>query len=194
MTGLDLTGTLAFLRATERLKVSYRSGFTSDGQRESVAEHTWRICMMAVVLAPHFPEMDIARLLKICIVHDLGEVIGGDVPAQARRAMVSPGASKAAAERADLLTLRAPLPQSVAAEITALWHDYEAAETPAARLAKALGKLETSMQHTQGEPPADFDYRFNLGYGRMYTAGHPAIVDLRRLLDEATQVRAMSEA
>lgn len=188
----DLTGTLEFLRATERLKTTYRSGFTSDGRHESVAEHTWRICMMALVLSPHFPDVDIARLVKICVVHDLGEVIGGDVPApeQARRLAANPAAAKAADERRDLLTLLAPLPDAQRDEIVALWDEYEAASTPEARLAKALDKLETIMQHTQGLNPPDFDYRFNLGYGRQYTADHPVIVALRATLDADTERRA----
>ena len=68
--------------------------------------------MMTVVLAPHFPEVDFSRLVKICIVHDLGGIIGGDVPApeQARRHAVDPNASKADGERRDLLTLVGPLP------------------------------------------------------------------------------------
>jgi putative hydrolases of HD superfamily len=188
----ELAGTVEFLRVTEKLKTTYRSGFTSDGQRESVAEHTWRICMMAVVLAPHFPDVDFAKLVKICIVHDLGEIVGGDVPApeQARRRAENPTASKAVDERRDLLTLVDSLPEPIATEIVSLWDEYEAARTPEAKLAKALDKLETIMQHTQGENPADFDYRFNLGYGRDYTAGHPVIEALRRVLDDATESRA----
>jgi putative hydrolases of HD superfamily len=190
----NLSGTLQFLRATERLKTTYRSGFTSDGRHESVAEHTWRICMMAVVLAPHFPDVDFARLIKICIVHDLGEVIGGDVPApeQARRLAENPGSAKAADERRDLLTLLTPLDDAMRGEIVALWDEYEAAESPEARLAKALDKLETILQHTQGANPSDFDYRFNLGYGRGYTSGHPVIVALRAALDAETERRALN--
>ncbi|MBC7842247.1 MAG: HD domain-containing protein [Gemmatimonadaceae bacterium] len=192
MSSPSLAGTLEFLRATERLKTTYRSGFTSDGRHESVAEHTWRICMMAVVLSPQFPDVDFARLVRICIVHDLGEVIGGDVPApeQARRLAEDPSSTKAANERRDLLTVLAPLDVAMRDEIVSLWDEYEAAATPEARLAKALDKLETILQHTQGDNPEDFDYRFNLGYGREYTAGHPVIVELRAVLDADTERRA----
>jgi putative hydrolase of HD superfamily len=183
----ELAGILDFLRAAEGLKTATRSGWTSAGEPESVAEHTWRLCLMAMVLHPAFPEVDFARLVKICIIHDLGEVIGGDVPApeQARR-----GGSKAADERRDLLQLLAPLPESLKDEIAGLWDEYEAARSPEARLAKALDKLETILQHTQGQNPPDFDYRFNLGYGRQYTADHPLIVAIRALLDDETERRA----
>jgi putative hydrolase of HD superfamily len=76
-----MAGVLEFLRAAERLKTTTRSAWTSAGQSESVAEHTWRLCLMAIVLAPEVPGIDVARLLKICVIHDLGEAIGGDVPA-----------------------------------------------------------------------------------------------------------------
>jgi putative hydrolase of HD superfamily len=183
----ELAGILEFLRAAEGLKTATRSGWTSAGEPESVAEHTWRLCLMALVLRPGFADIDFARLLKICIVHDLGEAIGGDVPApeQARR-----GGSKAAEERRDLLKLVAPLPAPIREEITALWDEYEAAESAEARLAKALDKLETILQHTQGSNPADFDYRFNLDYGRRYTEDHPLTAAVRALLDEETERRA----
>lgn len=187
MESSELAGILDFLRAAEALKTATRSGWTSAGQPESVAEHTWRLCLMALVLRSSFPDVDFARLLKICIIHDLGEAVGGDVPApeQARR-----GGSKAADERRDLLCLVAPLPPALRGEITALWDEYEAARSPEARLAKALDKLETILQHTQGRNPADFDYRFNLSYGRQYTADHPVLAAMRALLDEETERRA----
>jgi putative hydrolase of HD superfamily len=182
-------GILEFLRATERLKVTPRSAYTSDGEAESVAEHSWRVCLMALTLHDEIPDVDLGRLLAMCVVHDLGEAIGGDVPApeQARRLAADPSATKSAAERNDLLTLVAPLPESVRESIVALWDEYEAAATPEARVAKALDKLETILQHTQGKNPADFDYRFNLGYGRAFTAGLPIIVRLRQLLDGETE-------
>jgi putative hydrolase of HD superfamily len=183
----ELGGILDFLRAAESLKTATRSGWTTAGQQESVAEHTWRLCLMALVLRPAFPDVDFEKLVKICIVHDLGEAIGGDIPApeQARR-----GAAKSGDERRDLIELLRPLPQSLRAEITALWDEYEAASSSEARLAKGLDKLETILQHTQGANPPDFDYRFNIGYGRQYTADHPVLVELRRVLDDETERRA----
>jgi len=188
----ELPGVLAFLRAAERLKSTTRTGYTSAGQQESVAEHTWRLCLMALVLRPGFPEIDFAKLVKMCIIHDLGEAVHGDVsaPEQARRAAAGATTAKAEQERRDLLELLAPLPAAVRDEITALWDEYEAAESIEAKLAKGLDKLETIMQHNQGLNPADFDYRFNLGYGRQHTAAIPIIAQLRAMLDEETEARA----
>src|SRR5688500_2028517 len=192
MQPLELTGILDFLRASERLKATHRSAYTSEGQQESVAEHTWRVCLMALVLAPEFPQVDFAKLVKICLVHDLGEAVGGDVPApeQARRRAAGVATGKGLEERRDLMSLLEPLPERLRDEIASLWDEYEAAATPEARLAKALDKLETILQHTQGQNPPDFDYRFNLGYGRQHTASPPLIAEIRAVLDERTEQRA----
>src|SRR6185295_8564682 len=93
-------------------------------------------------------------------------------------------------ERRDLLKLLERLPPAQRSEILVLWDEYESAASPEARLAKGLDKLETILQHTQGTNPPDFDYRFNIGYGRQHTDHHPVLVELRRILDEATKSRA----
>jgi putative hydrolase of HD superfamily len=178
----EIEGVLTFLRAAERLKTVMRSGWTSDGQQESVAEHTWRLCLMAMLLYGHTPGIDLARLLKMCLIHDLGEAIGGDVPAPAQKA----GASKADQERSDLVQLIAPLPPALRQEIVDLWDEYEAAGSPEAKIAKGLDKLETILQHNQGKNPANFDYAFNLEYGLRYTAADPIMSALRQRLDEET--------
>ena len=178
----EIEGVLTFLRAAERLKTVMRSGWTSAGQQESVAEHTWRLCLMAMLLYGHTPGIDLARLLKMCLIHDLGEAIGGDVPAPAQNA----GASKAYQERSDLVQLIAPLPPALRQEIVDLWDEYEAAGSPEAKIAKGLDKLETILQHNQGKNPANFDYAFNLEYGLRYTAADPIMSALRQRLDEET--------
>jgi putative hydrolase of HD superfamily len=194
MTVPDLTGILDFLRSAEQLKSTLRSCYASTGRQESVAEHSWRLALMAMLLRDEFPELDAGKVLRMCLIHDLGEAIGGDIPApeQARRREGGASAGKAEQERRDLVTLLEPLPTARQLEFTTLWDEYEAAATPEARLVKALDKLETILQHNQGKNPADFDYAFNLDYGRQYTGGHPVIVELRRLLDEETERSAES--
>jgi putative hydrolases of HD superfamily len=182
----ELDGLLSFLRAAERLKTVTRSGWTSAGKQESVAEHTWRLCLMAMLLYGSTPGIDLARLLKMCLIHDLGEAIRGDVPAPAQTA----GGSKAHLERADLLELTTPLPPALRHEILQLWDEYEAVDSPEAKLAKGLDKLETILQHNQGKNPAHFDYAFNLDYGQRYTAADPVMAAIRARLDEETARRA----
>lgn len=195
MTGLrratetaELEGLLEFLKAAEGLKDTARQAWTSRGRRESVAEHSWRLCLLALVLSGEYPELDLARLLGLCIVHDLGEAIGGDVPAPEQ----SETPDRLERERADLRRLVRPLPGGLADRIVGLWDEYAEGRTAEARLAKALDKLETILQHIQGENPADFDYRFNLDYGHRYTSDDPLILLLREMLDVETERRAVA--
>lgn len=183
----ELLGILEFLRQAERLKNVLRTSWTSGGQQESTASHTWRLCLMALVLGEQFPGIDQGKLLKLCIVHDLGEAIHGDIPAIYQDA----NAPKAHQERVDLLTLVAPLPEATKQMIVELWDEYEAAATPEAKVAKALDKLETIMQHNQGANPPDFDYLFNIGYARKFTDAVPLAAVLRTVLDEETKKRAV---
>ncbi|HYF40726.1 MAG TPA: HD domain-containing protein [Gemmatimonadales bacterium] len=182
----ELEGVLRFLRSAERLKTVSRSGWTSAGQPESVAEHTWRLCLMAMLLYGGRDDVDLARLLKMCLIHDLGEAIGGDIPAPAQKG----SSTKADRERADLLVLIEPLPADLQVEILALWDDYESASSREAAIAKGLDKLETILQHNQGRNPADFDYSFNLAYGQRYTGADPLLAALRIRLDKETARRA----
>ncbi len=182
----EISSLLDFLRRAERLKDTVRSGYTSGGRQESVADHTWRLCLLALIVHDRYPHVDFARLIKICIVHDLGEAVGGDIPAPEQ----AKSGAKAEQERRDLLELLGPLSASQRNEIVSLWDEYESASTPEARLAKALDKLETLLQHTQGANPPDFDYRFNLDYGRRFTTGDPFLAAIRQALDAETKRRA----
>ncbi len=176
---------LQFIREAQRLKDVLRSGHTAQGRRESTAEHSWRLCLMVLVFAQELPGIDLLRLLKICIIHDLGEALGGDIPAVEQDGTPD----KNRREREDLLTLLAPLPPALQQEFLGLWDEYDAAATPEARAAKALDKLETLIQHNQGANPPDFDYRFNLTYGQKYTDADPLFVALRALIDADTRRR-----
>jgi putative hydrolase of HD superfamily len=185
----DLAGIIEFLRAAEQLKNTTRTSWTSSGAQETVAAHTWRLCLMSVLFEKSFVDVDFAKLVKICIIHDLGEAIGGDISAKEQQGRPA----KAEQERADLQQLLSPLPTRLRTEITALWDEYEAATSREAKLAKALDKLETIMQHNQGQNPPDFDYRFNLDYGKQYTVGDPLIEAVRQLLDAETEARAQEK-
>lgn len=181
----DVDAYLAFLRAAGALKDTPRNSWTRAGRRESVAEHSWRLALVAIALQDEFEGVDHRRLLELLIVHDLGEAIRGDVPAPQQD-----GSDKTSAERADLAELLAPLPAKAAARIAALWEECAAARTPEARLAKGLDRLETVLQHVEGANPPDFDYAFNLGYGRDRTDAHPVVAALRASVDLETARRA----
>ena len=68
------------LSVAERLKDATRHCYTSGGRHESVAEHSWRLALMAYWVSDEFPELDTAKVIKMCLIHDLGEAFTGDIP------------------------------------------------------------------------------------------------------------------
>jgi putative hydrolase of HD superfamily len=180
MTPGERDGYLAFFRAAGALKDTLRSGHTAGGRRESTAEHSWRLCLIAVALADELEGVDLRRLLEILVVHDLGEAIRGDVPAPLQEG------DKAVEERGDMVRLLAPLPARAAERLLGLWDECNGRASPEARLAKGLDRLETVLTHVQGANPAGFDYAFNLGYGRAETDAHPLVAALREPVDAET--------
>ncbi len=185
----DLAGFYRFIEAAGALKDTLRSARTVAGRTESVAEHSWRLALMAALLAPREPGLDPLEVVKLCLVHDLGEAISGDVPAIAQGGEPD----RAARERRDLDTLAEPAPTAVRAELLRLYDDYAGARTAEAAFVKALDKLETLMTHAQGANPGDFDYAFNFAYGREATDAVPLVAALRHLADRRTRARAEGE-
>ncbi|TFF39478.1 HD domain-containing protein [Pseudomonas sp. RIT623] len=180
-----LANRLVFLREAERLKDVLRSAHTATGRTESTAEHSWRLCLMALVFADQMPGLDLLKVVQLCVIHDLGEALHGDIPAVDQH----PGQDKDQQEFADLRQLCAVLDEPLRTDILDLWQEYSAARSAEARAVKALDKLETLLQHTQGANPPDFDYAFNLDYGRRYTDASPLFQALREQIDKDTRER-----
>lgn len=179
----ELEGILEFLRGAEQLKNTLRSSKTSNGRQESTAEHTWRLCLMVLLFEKQYPNIDILKLMKICIIHDLGEAISGDIAAVDQ----VEGVDKGIEERRDLIELTRTLPEGLRTEILELWDEYENATSEEALLAKAFDKIETILQHTQGKNAPDFNYGFNLSYGNKYTSNDETTAKLRALIDIETK-------
>lgn len=102
------------------------------------------------------------------LIHDMGELYGGDISA----ALCPDPQEKNGEESRAVHKAFSLLPEREAESLLALWREYNANATPEARLVKALDKAETIIQHNQGRNPEDFDYRFNLGYGKEYFEGN----------------------
>lgn len=181
---------LEFIKQAEGLKSVLREAWTATGRRESTAEHSWRLALLAGLLAPNFG-VDMSRTLMMCLVHDLGELYMGDISA----ATNPDETRKHAEEERDVRHVLSLLPESQGQELLSLWQEYNMCATPEARLVKALDKAETIIQHNQGENPSDFDYDFNLDYGKQYFSDSPLLLKLRELLDHetATHIKEMKE-
>lgn len=186
---VDIQNRLAFIREAEKLKDVLRSAYTSEGRHESTAEHTWRLCLLAMVFEDQLRHLDFAKVLKICIIHDLGEAINGDISAVEQTV----DSNKSEQERSDLLTLMQPLDAALREQLLLLWDEYENASSPEAKAVKAMDKIETLIQHNQGANPPDFNYEFNLNYGKHYTDADPLFSRVRADIDKETQSKVSSK-
>lgn len=180
----DLNQQLAFIQEAEGLKSVLREAWTSDGRRESTAEHTWRLALLAGLLAPSFGA-DLGKTLMMCLIHDLGELYMGDISAVSH----PDEDAKHMAEERDVRRVLSLLPDQQEQSLLALWQAYNDADSPEAKLVKALDKAETILQHNQGKNPPGFDYDFNLTYGKQYFTQDPVLFKLRAYLDDQTRAR-----
>jgi putative hydrolase of HD superfamily len=126
------------------LKLLPRTGWLQRGMRdvESIAEHTFAVAALAMLVGDQQPGIDRGRLLAIALLHDIAEALIGDLPASARRLFGAP--AKHAAERRAMLEMFAGLPQ--AAEYLELWDEYCSGGSAEARLVKELDHLEMLAQ------------------------------------------------
>mgnify|MGYP005749838911 CR=1 FL=1 len=147
----ELKNVLEVLSLAEKLKYELRHSWLSNGRQESVAEHTWRMSLMVVLLEPYLDkELDTAHTLKMVIVHDLVEAEAGDIPVfdfttDKAKAM------KQEKERQAIENLRARLGFGVGQYIYELWHEFEEKRTYEAKVANALDKLEVQIQHNHAD-------------------------------------------
>jgi putative hydrolase of HD superfamily len=154
---------LNFLALSERLKCELRHSWLSSGRQESVAEHTWQMALMALLMHRHLAQpVDIEKALKMVLVHDLVEAVVGDVPffdTGERKRL------KARREQEAIGTIREALDPATGHEVHDLWQEYEAKVTAEARFATALDHLEVQVQHNL----ADFSTWEPIEYELVYT-------------------------
>lgn len=151
---------LRVLHTAERLKDETRHCYTSGGRHESVAEHSWRLALMALFLRDEFPTLDIDRVIRMCLIHDLGECFTGDIPS-----FLKSGGDEER-ECSALETWVASLPAPYSVELKTLYAEMDALETDEARLYKALDKLEAVIQHNESDIATWLprEYELNLTY------------------------------
>lgn len=180
---------LQILHTAERLKDTTRHCTTAKGRPESVAEHSWRLALMAFFLRDEFPQLDMNRVLRMCLIHDLGECFTGDIPSFDKTA--------ADTVREDSLLDQwvATLPAPYREEMAALYAEMDALETEEAKLYKALDKLEAVIQHNES-PLSTWipkEYTLNLTYGEENVAFSPYLTALRAAIRRDTEEKLRSE-
>lgn len=134
---------LAALHTAEKLKDTTRHCYTSGGRHESVAEHSWRIALMAFFLRDEFSEADMDKVTRMCLIHDLGECFTGDIPTFRKTQADEDRETKLLSDWVK------SLPEPFASQMTALYAEMDALETTEAKLYKSIDKLEAVIQHNE---------------------------------------------
>ncbi|MBP1544758.1 MAG: HD domain-containing protein [Oscillospiraceae bacterium] len=132
---------LEALAVAERLKCETRHCYTSSGRHESVAEHSWMMTLIAFFIKDEFPEADMDKVTRMCIIHDLGEAFTGDIPTFAKTE------DNENAEERMLGEWVSALPDPCRCEMTALYAEMSKRESVEARIYKAIDSLEALIQH-----------------------------------------------
>ena len=176
---------LQALHVAERLKDATRHCYTSGGRHESVAEHSWRLALTAYWLRDDFPELDMDRVIRMCLIHDLGEAFTGDIPS-----FLKTGADEAREESLLSGWVRT-LPEPFRGEMDALYREMSARQTPEARLFKALDNMEAVIQHNESDLAtwSENEFTLNLTYGFDKAAWSPVLTALRQAVREETEVK-----
>ena len=166
---------LEILHVAEKLKDTPRHCTTSRRRTESVAEHSWRVSLMAFLLKEEFPDVDINKVVDMCLIHDLGECFTGDIPT-----FIKTDADRNT-EDSLLDAWVKSLPDSVSKRLASLYEEMEAQATPEARLYKALDKLEALIQHNESplNTWSDNEYELNKTYAFDAVAYSEWLTDLR---------------
>ena len=167
---------LEILHVAERLKDTPRHCTTSKRKTESVAEHSWRVSLMAFLLRSEFPELDMDRVTRMCLIHDLGECFTGDIPTFLK--------TDADRETEDSLLNRwvSSMPDAVSREMSELYREMDAQQTGECKFYKALDKLEALIQHNESplDTWAENEYDLNRRYAFDAVAFSDWLSDLRK--------------
>ena len=179
---MDVRALLDILHVAERLKDATRHCYTSAGRHESVAEHSWRAALMAFLLKDEFPEADMDKVVRMCLIHDLGEAFTGDIPTFDKTQ------ADEITEDALLSAWVDSLPQPLSGEMRELYAEMNARQTLEARIYKAIDGLEAVIQHNESDIATwlPLEYDLNQTYANDKVTFSPYLKQLRRAVLEDT--------
>ncbi|HJB91691.1 MAG TPA: HD domain-containing protein [Candidatus Eisenbergiella merdigallinarum] len=179
-----------FLNRVEKLKSVRRHCVTADGEPETVAAHTWRTALMAYLLKDELGDIDIDRVIRMCLIHDIGEAVTGDIPTFEKNG------GHERTERQAVEDLLGGLPGALAEELKALFAEMEALETKEAKVYKALDRLEAVISHNESDISTwlPLEYELQQTYAARNVEGFPALEALQEEAVRRTKEKIAEEA
>ena len=161
----ELRKTLLFIEKAEKLKREMRHSWLSNKRQESVAEHTWRMSLMAILLSDKLTlQVNLEKVLKMIIIHDLVEIEAGDVSALDVLRTPDIKNDKIKKELRAIENIKLELGGEIGKEIYDLWHEFEEKETIEAKFSNALDKLEVQIQHNHAPIDTWEEIEFEMVY------------------------------
>ncbi len=172
---MDCEKLLKVMHTTERLKDTMRHCYTSAGRRESVGEHCWRLSLLAYFVTDEFEGIDTEKLLKMCIIHDLGEIFTGDIP------VFNKTKSNEETEENLLFKWLETLDEPFRTEMLCLYKEMDELKTTESRVYKALDGIEALIQHNESDIKTwlESEYGLQLTYADDKTAFSEYLKELR---------------
>ena len=160
----------------EQMKNQTRHSWTSGGRHESVAEHSWRLGVLAYFVKDEFPEADMERVMLMCMFHDIGEAFTGDVPAFEK------DERHEKEEERQVRKWIGELPDPYRDELWELFEEMKAKRTLEAKIYKALDRLEALIQHNEADISTwlPLEYDLQLTYGEKDVSFSSYLKELRR--------------
>lgn len=177
---MDNRTLLDFMAVAEKLKCNTRHSWTTSGRKESVAEHTCRLCMFAWLVKDEFPDLDMERVMYMCLFHDLGEAVTGDVPCFEKKEVHQLTEADAVEQVAEML------PKAEQQELLKYFEELNENQTDEAKLVHALDKMEALIQHNEASIDTwlPLEYELQLTYGQAETKAFPYTKTLRKMIEQ----------
>lgn len=187
---MDARTLIDTLAVAGRLKDTTRHCYTPGGRHESVAEHSWRITLMAYWISDEFPEANLEKLLKMCLIHDLGEAFTGDIPSFEKTEV------NEEREAELLFNWTKSLPEPFATEMMELYREMEERKTLEARIYKALDNMEALISHNESDIQTwlPLEYDLQMTYGNDKVAFSKYLTELRNMVREDSREKIAREA
>lgn len=180
---MEIKEFMEIVHFAENLKNQTRHAWTSAGRHESVAEHSWRLCLMAYFLRDKFPEADMDKVILMCIFHDMGEAFTGDIPAFEK--------TKSDSDAEDIVVDRwiAGLPEPYCQSLGGLFKEMRERKTVEAKIYKAIDKMEAVIQHNESDIRTwlPLEYELQLTYGEKEVMFSDVFQELKRVANDETR-------
>ena len=184
---LSIEQLLKFMSIAEKLKCTTRHSWTSSNRQESVAEHSWRLCLLAYLLKNELKDYDIDKVILMCLIHDLGEAITGDIPT------FNKSNKDEEIEKEAVNKVIEVLDRELGEELKNIFTEIHEEKTKESKLFKALDKLEVVMQHNEApiETWIELEYKLNLVYGEKEAEEIPFLKEFRRELKSVSEEKIL---